>query len=61
MKKAALAALLAVTFSSAFAGAAFLKGERAAGTNKICFYDHLGNEVAITVKAIDLCPYQINI
>lgn len=37
-----------------------LQGERVSGMNKICYYDCLGSEVAITVKATDLCPLTIN-
>ena len=37
-------------------GIAFLKRERSQGFNKICFYDRLGSEVAITIGITDLCP-----
>jgi len=30
--------------------------ERAAGMNKICYYNNAGSTVAITVGAVDLCP-----
>ena len=53
--------LLLAFASSAFAGTAFLKGEKTSGMNKICFYDHLGSEVAITVKSTDLCPLTIEV
>jgi hypothetical protein len=29
--------------------------------NKICFYDHLGSEVAITISATSLCPLTIEV
>ena len=38
----------------------FLKGESTSGMNKICIYDCLGSDTAITVRAIDLCPLSIN-
>ena len=47
--------------SAAFAGTAFFKYERTSGMNKICFYDHLGSEVAITISAVKLCPLSIQV
>lgn len=61
MKNIILAALLAGSFSSAYAGVAFLKGEQTSGMNKICFYDHLGSRVAINVKSYEQCPITINV
>ncbi len=56
------AAIFAIVFaSSAFAGTAFFKYERTSGMNKICYYDHLGSEVAITLKSTQLCPLQIQV
>jgi len=37
----------------------FKTGERTSGMNKICFYDCLGSEVAITISNIALCPLSI--
>jgi hypothetical protein len=37
----------------------FKKGEVISGMNKICYYDCLGSEAAITIRAIDLCPLNI--
>lgn len=54
--------IILTTFASlAFAGTAFLKGEKVSGLNKICIYDHLGSEVAITIKATELCPLTIEV
>ncbi|MDW9507052.1 hypothetical protein GOA81_18740 [Sinorhizobium meliloti] len=36
------------------------KGEYTSGMNKICVYDCLGSDAAITVGAVDLCPLTIN-
>ena len=47
--------------SSAYAGLAFLKYERISGMNKICVYDHLGSDVAITIKSYQLCPLTIDV
>jgi len=38
----------------------FKTGERSSGMNKICYYDCLGSEAAITVGVTDLCPLSIN-
>lgn len=38
----------------------FATGSKTAGMNKICFYDCLGSEYAITVGAAELCPLTIN-
>lgn len=37
----------------------FAKGERVDGMNKICYYDCLGSDYAITIKAHQLCPLSI--
>jgi len=37
----------------------FHKGERTSGFNKICYYDCLGDTVALNVSAIQLCPLTI--
>lgn len=44
---------------NASAGTAFLTGESVSGLNKICYYDHLGSRVAITIKSTQLCPLTI--
>ena len=61
MKKLTAAIFAIVFASSAFAGTAFFKYERTSGMNKICFYDHLGSEVAITQSAVSLCPLTISV
>lgn len=35
---------------------AFLKGSYVSGMNRICIYDRLGSEVAITLRSVDICP-----
>jgi hypothetical protein len=47
--------------SSAFAGTAFFKYERTSGMNKICYYDHLGSEVAITNDSLVQTAAHLNI
>ena len=38
----------------------FFKGERTSGMNKICYYDCMGSEAAITISSVSLCPLSIN-
>lgn len=65
MKSMAISVITAVLALSvalpAQAGTAFYKREYVSGMNKICIYDHLGSEVAITIKNIELCPLSINV
>jgi len=56
--------LLAFSALALFSGAAlsvtcFLKHEYISGMNKICVYDMLGSDVAITIKSYQLCPLTI--
>ena len=37
----------------------FHKGEMSSGFNKICYYDCLGDTVALNVNATQLCPLTI--
>ena len=59
MKTLILATLLSVSLS-ATAGTAFFKYEYTSGMNKVCVYDDLGSNVAITIKSYQLCPLTIN-
>jgi len=61
MKKLILLAVLIGASIPAQAGMAFFKYERISGMNKICFYNHLGSEVAITITSYKLCPLSINV
>ena len=38
----------------------FSTGERTSGMNKICYYDCLESEAAITISSVSLCPLTIN-
>jgi hypothetical protein len=38
----------------------FATGEQTSGMNKICFYDCLGSQAAITISSVALCPLSIN-
>lgn len=61
MKKIIIGFVLMSVFSLAYASTAFLKGETVSGMNKICFYDNMGSEVAITIGAAQLCPLTIHV
>lgn len=60
MNKLLFTLLIAASFSAS-AGTAFYKGEKISGMNKICYYDHIGSEVAITIKSYDICPVTIQV
>jgi len=34
----------------------FFKRDYTSGFNRICIYDSLGSEVAITIRSVDICP-----
>ena len=58
--KTLVVTLLLTAASAAWAGTAFFKYERAcSGMYKICVYDYLGEEVAITIRCVELCPISI--
>jgi len=57
-----LAALLlpgAPVVANAYDEVCFLSGEREAGMNRICYYDCLSGDAAITINLLDLCPLTI--
>ncbi len=55
MKKTIAIAVLLI------AGIAYFKYERISGFNKICYYDYMGSEIAITIGSIELCPLTIRV
>jgi hypothetical protein len=58
LKLFGLLLFLSASFS-AQAVTCFKTGERMSGMNKICYYDCLGSEAAITVSSYQLCPLSI--
>ncbi len=40
---------------------AYKTGERTTGMTKQCYYNALGNQYTITIKAIELCPLTIEV
>ena len=61
MKKFIAVIFASLVASSAFAGTAYFKYDRISGMNKICYYDHVGSTVAITVSSTSLCPMTISV
>ena len=55
----ALALLLALTASSAWAGTAFFTHDEVKDLNRICYYDSARGTVVITVRASQMCPLSI--
>jgi hypothetical protein len=37
----------------------FKTGEETSGLNKICYYNCMGSQAAITISAVSLCPLTI--
>ena len=54
-----LTILLAYLIKPAYAVTCFIKGEYTSGFNKICVYNCLGSDKAITIKNTQLCPLSI--
>ena len=50
-----------VPVTSAFACMAFYKSDYTSGLNKICIYDHLGSEHAVTIKNYQVCPVSVRV
>lgn len=57
--KALIFVLTLVISTTAWTCTAFYTHETVSGMNKICFYDHLGSTVAITVRNTRICPVTI--
>ena len=49
-----------IPVTAAYACTAFFKHERISGMNKICTYNHLGSDYAVTYKSHELCPLTVN-
>jgi hypothetical protein len=58
--KTLLATFLLVGAMHAQAGVAYYTGESVGGMYKTCYYNYLGNSVAISVAASSLCPLTID-
>lgn len=46
-------------FQTAQSTTCFFSHEQTSGMNKICYYDCLGSQAAITLSAVQLCPLSI--
>ena len=54
------AILAGYLIKDAYAVTCFNQYERISGMNKICVYNCLGSDRAITIKSYQLCPLSIN-
>lgn len=61
MRKLILTLTLILLSSTSYAAMAFLVRQYTSGVNRICIYNHLGSEVAITVSITDLCPLTLDL
>lgn len=61
MRKFILALTLVLLSSTSYAAMAFLVRQYTSGMNRICIYNHLGSEVAITFAVTDICPISLNL
>ena len=61
MKRTALFLAALLLSQAATAGTAFFVREYVSGMNRICIYDHLGSQVAITIPATSICPITIQV
>jgi len=60
--KLLIAILIALAIPlTAHACTAFYQSERISGLNKICYYSHLGSDVAYTFKSYEVCPVTIDV
>lgn len=53
--------LLVLVATVAHAGTAFYRGERESATTRICFYEYLGTEYAITIPLMQMCPLTLEV
>lgn len=53
--------LLLLVATIAHAGTAFFLRERTSATTRICYYDYLGSEYAITIPLLQMCPLTIEV
>jgi len=59
MKKFLIIGLIITISPNAFAYCSNI-GERESGMNKICYYDCMSGEAAITIDSYKICPISIN-
>lgn len=53
--------LLVLVATVANAGTAFFLREHTSATTRICYYDYLGTEYAITLPLLQMCPLTIEV
>jgi hypothetical protein len=60
--KLALVVFITLVFATtANAGTAFYTGEKVTGMTKQCYYKFLGSQYTRTMRAIDICPLNIQV
>ena len=57
----ALLLLLLPMVASAHHQTAFFRYDYVSGMNRVCVYDHLGSDYAITIKAYEVCPVTVKV
>lgn len=57
---AGFAAWISVPAQTAHATTCFKKDEYVSGMNKVCIYNCLGSDYAVTQSAVSLCPLTID-
>ena len=60
MKKLIAGIFATLIATSSYAALGFLKYDYESGSNRICVYDVLGSDVAITIKSYQTCKYSMN-
>lgn len=53
--------LLLLVATTAQAATAFLVGDRASATTRICTYQHMGTEYSVTIPLLQMCPLTIEV
>lgn len=53
--------LLLLVATAAHAGTAFYLREYTSATTRICYYDYLGTEYALTLPVLQMCPVTIEV
>lgn len=61
MKRTALFLAALLLSQAATAGTAFFVRDYVSGMNRICIYNYMGSQVAITIQAYQVCPVTIQV
>ena len=63
MKYSKVAFLSFVIFFStlSYSAVAFLTGSYTSGYNKMCIYDHMGEQYVMTISTFKFCPFTVQL